>query len=1364
MDTMQQRPDDGRSSALGDMARIARRTAFAAALAATLAPGVVGAGSFELITTTTTPAVLQPNGSPIGVPDASSDGRYVVFSTAASNLVPTDANGACSDIVLFDAQSSALALEHVSVNDAGIGSSGCNSVAPQISGDGRYVVFVSSAFNLDSGSPGGLGVYLRDRQLGTTRRVDLDASGVPLDGHAAAFSRGGRYLAIWSATDGLIHRKDLQTGSTEVVSVDANNAPIAYADGNGEVSPLQGIAISDDGQVVAFSTAADVPSLGDTDGALDVYVRVMPAENTLLASRAADGSNPSGHVHVRARGDRQSTEKTTLPTEHATRWLSGDGRRLVFSTPDALVAGDTGAATQIDGYLFDRGDGTGPASVSLLTVAGDGTRLSSDAFAVSISSDGSRALLDFNTLIDDAGTSIGDLAVKPTAGGSLLSALRRANLPNSYCCVSSNSTLSGDGSFVVSVSLMGPAASPDSRNGTSSDVLRSPVGSGNAVLVSRPDGNAGNIAAAGDNGTLYHDALRTTISADGRLVAFVSPANNLVANDGFRAHDVFVRDRTAGATRLIEGSTGLSFCTPGSLDMSQDGRYLLFSTCASLLPASTGSTHIYRQDLSDNTLLLVSRGEGADSTAIPAGFGSLSNDGQHVLFAAFGTNPVGDGLGSGYFLRNLATGSNRRVNLTNAGTAFPINPIDLVLSGDALSMVTTESQALDAADANGSSDVYLLDLVSMQWDWISRPDQSRTFSGSQFLSVSADGSRVLFLAIATETASGSSTQGLFLRDRDAGTTTRVDVRSDGSPLRAGSGSILGLLSDNGRFVAFEGVSTDFIAGEGTVANQVYIRDLQSAVTVRVTADAGGQLANGFSRPSKFSADGRWLMLTSAADNLVDGDANGRMYDLFLVENPLFDDELVSDVDTLTPDSTEPSLEAQVSGDGRFVVFESLDPSLHAPCPGVANPPLLCGAGGDACPAPGVLYVFRLDSELGCVDLVSTDDAMQPIKMFANRKGGAADALLGKPSLSADGTLVAFAADMTAVGKLHGESPAKADGRRKIGGLGMLLRNMLTGTTSAPPPPVGVAASTGTDQGDGIRPQVAANGSAVVFTGQVNGQNAVLQVQLKPGGAETFCVSCKLGASGSSSDPASFTLPLGGMAQNPSVSADGTWVAFETDAADAGDTPSSCNNDPDGAGNTSIILRNMLTGSSQVVSQPQGTACQAGSARKPRLDYAGARMVFESTQPLTPGASARSEAYYLDLGANRMQQVSTDGLGGQVDAPSGEPTISGDGRSVAFTSRARRGFGADLSEDLPDTRHIVVRQMRSSIVRRLSRNLNGIAADGDSARPSLSYTGEYVVFDSAASNLSASDNNGATTDVFVRINPVVRGAIFGSSFE
>jgi Tol biopolymer transport system component len=142
-------------------------------------------------------------------PYISSDGRYVVFMSLASNLVPGDNNGAWdSDVFVHDRQTGQTSL--ISVSSAGVQANRTCEL-PSISDDGRYVVFQSSATSL---VPGDLDIYyntyLRDRVLGTTRRVDISASGAPANatGSISVISRDGSTIAIASPAKNLVPQTD----------------------------------------------------------------------------------------------------------------------------------------------------------------------------------------------------------------------------------------------------------------------------------------------------------------------------------------------------------------------------------------------------------------------------------------------------------------------------------------------------------------------------------------------------------------------------------------------------------------------------------------------------------------------------------------------------------------------------------------------------------------------------------------------------------------------------------------------------------------------------------------------------------------------------------------------------------------------------------------------------------------------------------------------------------------------------------------------------------------------------------------------------------------------------------------------------
>ncbi len=194
----------------------------------------------------------------------SADGRYVAFESFATNLVPGDVNGQ-ADIFVFDRQTRVTELVSVDSNYAqgNLGSSG-----PAISANGRYVAFTSRASNLVLGDNNGVAdIFVHDRQTGITERVSVDSHGMQANGESGrisgeaqgpVISADGRFVAFHSEASNLvpgdsngtrdIFVRDRQSGVTELVSVGASGTP-----GNGESDRP---SISADGRFVAFTSRA----------------------------------------------------------------------------------------------------------------------------------------------------------------------------------------------------------------------------------------------------------------------------------------------------------------------------------------------------------------------------------------------------------------------------------------------------------------------------------------------------------------------------------------------------------------------------------------------------------------------------------------------------------------------------------------------------------------------------------------------------------------------------------------------------------------------------------------------------------------------------------------------------------------------------------------------------------------------------------------------------------------------------------------------------------------------------------------------------------------------------------------------------
>ncbi|MBI1851373.1 MAG: HYR domain-containing protein [Planctomycetes bacterium] len=232
-------------------------------------------------------------------PALSSDGRYVVFDSDATNLVAGDTN-AVSDVFIFDRVSSATT--RVSVDSSGVQSNGASS-EPVISGNGRFVMYQSDATNLVAGDTNGVtDIFVHDRNVAVTARISVSSGGAQANGPStdAAISPGARFTAFRSTATNLVTGDtngradafvyDRQTATTSRVSVDSNG--IQGNDDSGDPS------VSNNGQVAVFSSVATNIVTGDSNAVSDVFVHdlvdVSPPVIQCPSAVTAECSQPGG--------------------------------------------------------------------------------------------------------------------------------------------------------------------------------------------------------------------------------------------------------------------------------------------------------------------------------------------------------------------------------------------------------------------------------------------------------------------------------------------------------------------------------------------------------------------------------------------------------------------------------------------------------------------------------------------------------------------------------------------------------------------------------------------------------------------------------------------------------------------------------------------------------------------------------------------------------------------------------------------------------------------------------------------------------------------------------------------------------------
>ncbi|HUR86199.1 MAG TPA: hypothetical protein VMY78_12720 [Solirubrobacteraceae bacterium] len=265
-----------------------------------------------------------------GEPDISEDGRLVVFTSSATNLVPGDANGH-DDVFVRELSTGAVTL--VSADSAGAASDG-DSSAPAISPDGRYVSFSSRATNLVSDDDDDVAdVFLRDLETGATERVSITPRGGgqnrALAGRAQVsdVSRFGRFVVFESDATNLVagdrnrrtdvFLRDRATEGTRRVSLSTTSEEAGGASFLPSITP--------DGRFVSFASRADDLVPENAEG-LDVFVR-EPARGTTVLADVGARDRPRGRELVEPRLDRPA--------------LSADGDTVAFvSSASNLAGGD----------------------------------------------------------------------------------------------------------------------------------------------------------------------------------------------------------------------------------------------------------------------------------------------------------------------------------------------------------------------------------------------------------------------------------------------------------------------------------------------------------------------------------------------------------------------------------------------------------------------------------------------------------------------------------------------------------------------------------------------------------------------------------------------------------------------------------------------------------------------------------------------------------------------------------------------------------------------------------------------------------------------------------------------------------------
>ena len=407
-------------------------------------------------------------------------------------------------------------------------------------------------------------------------------------------------------------------------------------------------------------------------------------------------------------------------------------------------------------------------------------------------------------------------------------------------------------------------------------VLVRDLASGTTTLVSS---DSGGVPADSSSG-------QPAISADGRYVAFVSAASNLVGSNSDWGMGVFVKDRHTGAVERVNPAGVDEHDTAGFLTpaLSAEGRYVAFAR-QYFVPGGDpdGSSEILVRDRQTGAILHPS----ADATGLegnaPSGYPTLSADGRFVAFHSQASNLVSDDTNgaSDVFIRNLQTGTITRVSTDREGREVFGDSILPTISADGRYVAFQgAANGLVPDDMNDLTDVFVKDLQTGNVTRVSTAgDGSQADDHSYQPAISGDGRYVAFYSAASNLVAGDTNLQLdvFVKNLQTGTTTRVSTDSQGR--EAETHCFLASISADGRVVAFGSLAGNLVSDDNNEAGDIFAKDTLTGTTHVVSqrdlAVRDPVAANEDSDSTRFALnrDGRYVAFTSRASNLIVGDTN-----------------------------------------------------------------------------------------------------------------------------------------------------------------------------------------------------------------------------------------------------------------------------------------------------------------------------------------------------------------------------------------------------------------------------------------------------------------------------------------------------------
>jgi uncharacterized repeat protein (TIGR01451 family) len=388
---------------------------------------------------------------------------------------------------------------------------------------------------------------------------------------------------------------------------------------------------------------------------------------------------------------------------------------------------------------------------------------------------------------------------------------------------------------------------------------------------------------------------RASLSADGRFVAFMSFADNLVPGDTNLSADVFVRDRLAGTTERVsvsskgrEGDAHSGLLLSAGADISADGRFVVFASDASTFAKgdANGNSDVFIHDRLTHTTDLVTR--GLDGVPATGDTPVISADGSVVAFRSRSDTLVSDGnpnFREHIYALDRATQAIERVDVDSNGVIGDGDALNLAISADGRYIAfdtAADNLAPGPGDGQGN-DVFVRDRLAGTTEGISTVGDSGIFEGHSFLSsITPDGRFVGFSSV-DPTIGLPDTNGFvsdaFVFDRAARTVQMVSRSSAG--VQGNDESESALVAPDGASVVFSSRASNLVANDTNQGFDVFRRDLVTGTTVRLAADSQSP---GFAvMASDISGDGFTISIITAAELVAEQNAGFNFMDVYALD-------------------------------------------------------------------------------------------------------------------------------------------------------------------------------------------------------------------------------------------------------------------------------------------------------------------------------------------------------------------------------------------------------------------------------------------------------------------------------------------------